>query len=144
MTKDSNSMKLNYDVDSNDFTRAGEASSNIKKILKQLGVASKVIRKVSIATYEAEMNIAIHSYGGKINVEITPKEVQIVVKDNGPGIKDVNLAMKEGYSTATERIRELGFGAGMGLPNIKKCADVFELKSEEGKGTKVFIKIFLN
>ncbi|MTI66712.1 MAG: anti-sigma regulatory factor [Firmicutes bacterium] len=144
MTKDSNSMKLNYDVDSNDFTRAGEASSNIKKILKQLGVASKVIRKVSIATYEAEMNIAIHSYGGKINVEITPKEVQIVVKDNGPGIKDVNLAMKEGYSTATERIRELGFGAGMGLPNIKRCADVFELKSEEGKGTKVFIKIFLN
>jgi len=143
MGTDKNAMKLDYDVIANDFSRAGEASSNIKKILRQLGVNSKVIRKVAIATYEAEINIVIHSKGGKISVEITPKEISICVKDRGPGIKDVELAMQAGYSTATEKIRELGFGAGMGLPNIKKCADVFKIVSEEGKGTEVSFKIFI-
>lgn len=135
-------MKLEYEVSSEDFSSAGEASSNIKKVLRQLGIDSSVIRKVAIATYEAEINVAIHSYGGKINVQIFPTQIEIIAKDVGPGIEDVELAMKTGYSTATSAIRELGFGAGMGLPNMKKCCDVFELDSKFGEYTSV--KMIIN
>lgn len=130
-------MKLEYDVSSEDFSSAGEASSSIKKVLRQLGIDSSIIRRVAIATYEAEINVAIHSEGGKINVSIMPESIEIIAKDRGPGIADVELAMKKGYSTASSAVRELGFGAGMGLPNMKKCCDDFYLTSELGKFTEV-------
>ncbi|KPU27836.1 anti-sigma regulatory factor [Caloranaerobacter sp. TR13] len=139
-----NSIKLEYEILQNDFTRAGEASSNIKKILKQLGIEAKIVRKVAIATYEAEMNIVIHSYGGKIKVIITEQYVDIYAIDKGPGIKDIELAMKEGYSTAPNHIRELGFGAGMGLPNMKRCADEFNIKSSPNGKTEVYMRIYIS
>lgn len=142
MNKDTNSITLEYEIMQNDFTRAGEASSNVKKVLTQLGIDSKTIRRVAIVTYEAEMNIVIHSYGGKIIVTVFPEEIEILALDIGPGIKNIDLAMKEGYSTAPNRVRELGFGAGMGLPNMKKCSDVFKISSNEGQETEVFMKIF--
>lgn len=135
-------MKLEYEVSAEDFSSAGEASSNIKKVLRQLGIDSSVIRKVAIATYEAEINVAIHSFGGKIKVQIFPNQIEIIAKDVGPGIEDLELAMKKGYSTATSAIRELGFGAGMGLPNMKKCCDVFELDSKFGEYT--IVKMIIN
>lgn len=140
----SNKIKFEFDVISNDFTRAGEASSNIKKILKQLGVDSKIIRRVSIAAYEGEMNIVIHSLGGKIILEVSKNKIILIMKDKGPGIKNLDLAMQEGYSTASNEIRELGFGAGMGLPNIKKCSDVFNIESILGKSTILTVVINQN
>ncbi|RKD33185.1 ATP-binding protein [Thermohalobacter berrensis] len=143
MNKKDDTIKLEYDIIQNDFVRAGEASSNVKKILKQLGIDSKIIRRVAIVTYEAEMNIVIHSYGGKLLVEISSKKIEITAKDNGPGIEDIEKAMQEGFSTASNEIRELGFGAGMGLPNMKKCSDVLKIDSEKGKGTTVYMEIFM-
>lgn len=140
----SSTMKLEYEVLQNDFTRAGEASSNIKKVLKQLGINSKVIRRVAVASYEAEINLVIHACGGNITMTVSPDEINLNIKDKGPGIENVELAMKEGYSTATEKIRELGFGAGMGLPNIKRCSDEFEISSEPGVGTELSVKIYLS
>src|SRR5690554_1139625 len=122
-------IKLSYQVEKDDFNRAGQASSNIKKVLRQLGINSQILRKIAIATYEAEMNVIIHSEGGVIEVEIDPEKITIMATDRGPGIKNIDLAMKAGYSTASEKIRELGFGAGMGLPNIKRCADEFNIES---------------
>ena len=136
-------IKYVFSVDKDDFVRAGEASSNIKKILRQLGIDSGVIRNISIATYEAEMNIVIHSLGGHIELEITPGVIKITASDRGPGIADVNLAMQEGYSTATDKIREMGFGAGMGLPNMKKCSDRFCMSSSSGKGTVISMEVDL-
>lgn len=143
MSNQDNIMRLEYEIIENDFTRAGEASSNMRKILTHLGIDSKIIRRASIVTYEAEMNIVIHSHGGKISVTISPEEIEIVAKDKGPGIKDIKLAMQEGYSTASNAVRELGFGAGMGLPNMKKCCDEFNITSEEGKKTEVAMKIYI-
>ena len=137
-------MKLSYTVDGDDFLLAGEASTSLKRTLKQLGIASEVIRKIAIAMYEAEMNMVLHANGGVIDVEILPDKVYIALKDEGPGIENVNLAMKEGYSTASHEIRELGFGAGMGLPNIKKYSDYLNIVSEVGKGTTVEITILLS
>jgi len=134
-------MKLEYEVSAEDFSSAGEASSNIKKVLRQLGIESSIIRRVAIATYEAEINVAIHSYGGKINVSIEPEQIEIIARDRGPGIENLELAMKKGYSTATSEIRELGFGAGMGLPNMKKCCDAFGLDSKVGEFTEVKMTI---
>lgn len=136
-------MKLHYDVDGNQFTLAGEASSQVKKVLKQLGIKSEVIRKISISMYEAEINMVIHANGGSIDVDVSPDKVYIVLKDTGPGIPDINLAMKEGYSTASDQVRELGFGAGMGLPNIKRYSDNMKVTSEVGKGTTVEITVFI-
>ncbi len=130
-------MKLDYDVSADDFASAGKASSSIKKVLKQLGIDNGITRRVAIATYEAEINIAIHSHGGKIEVEIYTDKVRITARDVGPGIENLELAMKKGFSTATSEIRELGFGAGMGLPNMKKCSDDFSIESEVGKFTCV-------
>ena len=137
-------MRLQFKVDGNDFLRAGEASATVKRNLKQLGIAASIVRKVAIAMYEAEMNMAIHGDGGEIDVIITEKMVDITLKDRGPGIPDISLAMKEGYSTASQYIRELGFGAGMGLPNIKKYSDELKITSIIGEGTTVHIKIFLS
>lgn len=143
MNNGKTSIKLEYEVIKNDFDRAGEASSNIKKVLTKLGINSKAIRKVAIVTYEAEMNIVIHSHGGKIIAMISPKEIEIIAEDIGPGIEDIELAMQQGYSTAPNRVRELGFGAGMGLPNMKKWSDEFKIESSPN-GTKVIMKIYLN
>ncbi|MFZ5965948.1 MAG: ATP-binding protein [Bacillota bacterium] len=132
-----NAIRLEYDVEKEDFTKAGEASSNIKKVLRQLGIDAAVIRKVAIVTYEAEMNIVIHSLGGKIIVTIHTDRIEVVAKDNGPGIENIELALKEGYSTASNKVRELGFGAGMGLPNMKKSSDEFYIESNKGGSTTV-------
>lgn len=135
-------IHLHYEIDGKDFITAGEASSNVKKVLKQLGVDPEIIRKVSIAMYEGEINMVIHADGGDADVYISPEGIEIILEDKGPGIEDIDLAMQEGYSTASENIRELGFGAGMGLPNIKKYSDKLDITTEVGKGTK--LKIFVN
>ncbi len=136
-------IKLEYKILKDNFSRAGEASSNIKKVLRQLGIESSIIRRVAIATYEAEINIVIHSYGGMIYVYIRPDRIEIVAEDEGPGIEDIKLAMQEGYSTASNKVRELGFGAGMGLPNMKRSSDDFEINSVKEIGTKVKMTMYL-
>ncbi|MCT4606670.1 MAG: anti-sigma regulatory factor [Marinisporobacter sp.] len=138
-----NSIKLEYEIIKDDFSRAGEASSNIKKVLRQLGIDSKVIKKVAIATYEAEMNIVIHSEGGKITVFISLENIEIIAKDKGPGIKNIDKAMEEGFSTASNKVRELGFGAGMGLPNIKRYSDEFHIESKIGQFTALKMKMHI-
>lgn len=134
-------IKLNYNVPGDDFTRAGEASSDVKGVLKKLGLAPAVVRKVAIAMYEGEINMVIHGGGGQIEVTITPEEVWMQLVDHGPGIKDISLAMQEGWSTAPDSVRNLGFGAGMGLPNMKKYTDEMELQSVVGEGTTVTMKV---
>jgi len=130
-------MKLTYDVIGNDFNTSGQATEQAKKILKQIGIDSAVIRRIAIAAYEAEMNIVIHAEKGELKFNITPNYIEVIAEDTGPGICDIDRAMEEGFSTAPDRVRELGFGAGMGIPNMKKFSDVFELDSVAGKGTKV-------
>jgi len=122
---------------------AGDASSHIKSVLKKLGIAADVVRRAAVAAYEAEMNIVIHSLGGTLTIEIASDHMDIVAEDHGPGIADIDLAMQEGYSTAPDEIREMGFGAGMGLPNMKKCSDVFRISSEPGAGTSVLMRIYI-
>ena len=135
------SIKLHYDVPGDDFTRAGAASSDVKRNLKELGISPSVIRNVSIAMYEGEINMVIHAGGGWIDVEITEEQIIMTLADEGPGIANLELAMKEGYSTAPDNIRCLGFGAGMGLPNIKKYTDDFRVETEVGKGTTLHLKV---
>ena len=135
-------LKLHYEVSGSDFTCAGEASSKIKKALKELGFGATLTRNVAIAVYEGEINMVIHGGGGIIDVEVTPECIYIVLADQGPGIPDITLAMQEGYSTAPENVRQLGFGAGMGLPNIKKYTDEMTIESEVGKGTTIRLKVF--
>lgn len=130
-------IKLHYDVDSNDFSCAGEASGKIKKALKDLGFDAALIRNVAIAVYEGEINMVIHADGGVIDAEISPEKVTVVLKDKGPGIPDIEQAMTEGFSTAPENVRALGFGAGMGLPNIKKYSDTMHIDTEIGVGTTI-------
>ncbi len=132
-----------YSIEAEDFSSAGEVSRKIKNLLKQLGVNSELIRRVAIACYEAELNLVIHSWGGKLIFQVTPDLIQIVTKDSGPGIPDIELAMKVGYSTASEHARELGFGAGMGLPNIKRCANSVNIQSKAGQGTILDISFHL-
>lgn len=128
-------LHLHYMVDGEDFTIAGEASGKVKKTLNQLGFAPELVRKVAIAMYEGEINMVIHASGGDIDVDITPEKVVAVLKDKGPGIEDIDKAMQEGFSTASNRVRELGFGAGMGLPNIKKYSDELKVDTKIGVGT---------
>ncbi|MCR4442409.1 MAG: ATP-binding protein [Peptococcaceae bacterium] len=135
-------IKIRFPVEQGDFVRAGEASSKIKRLLLQLGFSADVIRRAAIATYEAEMNIVIHSWGGFLEAEINPLKIIITAQDKGPGIPDVELAMEAGYSTAPEHIREMGFGAGMGLPNMRSCANEFTIESQAGKGTRVKMAIW--
>ncbi|HPU64018.1 MAG TPA: anti-sigma regulatory factor, partial [Mobilitalea sp.] len=132
-----------FDVNGEDFSLAGEASSSVKKVLKQLGVSPEVTRRVAIAMYEGEINMVIHSYGGIIEVIISPEEIEMILTDRGPGIEDIELAMQAGYSTAPDNIRNLGFGAGMGLPNMKKYSDEFNIESTVGVGTTVRMKVFI-
>lgn len=133
-------MQLEFDVAARDFVRAGETSSRIKKVLQQLGIDSGIVRRVAIAAYEAEMNIVIHSVGGRMQMVVTPTDVILTCTDDGPGIPDIDLAMQEGYSTASEEVREMGFGAGMGLPNIKKSSDEFHIESSPA-GTLLRVRI---
>lgn len=130
-------ITLNYEISPDDFTRAGEASSDVKSKLKQLGVSPEAIRKVSIAMYEGEINMVIHAEGGKITVEISPESIVMILADKGPGIPDIEKAMQAGWSTAPDEVRSLGFGAGMGLPNMKKYSDEMDVKTEIGVGTTV-------
>lgn len=134
-------LTLEYVVPGDDFTRAGEASSKVKNMLKRVGFDSNAIRRVAIAMYEGEINMVIHGGGGVAYVEIYPDRVEISLVDHGPGIADIEQAMQEGYSTAPDNVRSLGFGAGMGLPNIKKYTDDMRLDSEVGKGTTLFMMI---
>ncbi len=138
-----NAIVLKYKVSSDDFTRAGEASSDVKGKLKQLGVNPAAIRKVAIAMYEGEINMVIHARGGEITVEITPEAIQMVLADVGPGIPDIDLAMKAGWSTAPDEVRNLGFGAGMGLPNMKKYTDDLKIETEIGVGTTITMRVNL-
>ena len=135
-------VKLHYYVNAYDNTCAGEASGKIKRSLKDLGFDANLIRKVAIAVYEAEINMVIHAEGGVIDATITPECITVVLADKGPGIPDVDLAMQEGYSTAPENVRSLGFGAGMGLPNIKKYTDEMDIETEIGVGTTITLKIY--
>lgn len=135
-------VKLHYDVNAYDFTCAGEASGKLKRSLKDLGFDASLVRKVAIAVYEAEINMVIHAEGGVIDAIITPECITVILADKGPGIPDVELAMKEGYSTAPENVRSLGFGAGMGLPNIKKYTDELKIDTEIGVGTTITLKVY--
>ncbi len=138
-----NIVRLHYKVDAEDFTLAGEASSSTKKTLKQLGFPNDIIRRVSIAMYECEINMVIHADGGEIDVEIYPDKIIMIHNDKGPGIKDLDKAMQEGFSTAGPKVRELGFGAGMGLPNMKKYTSSMDVKTEIGVGTTVTMTVLV-
>lgn len=144
INSDRTSLILRYTIKQGDFTHGGSASSAIKRALLRLGASPQIARRVGIAVYEAEMNLIIHTNnGGIIRVEIEPHQITIDAYDDGPGIKDVEMAMRPGYSTATEAIRELGFGAGMGLVNIQRCVDNMQLESTWEKGTRLRMRIFL-
>lgn len=138
---DKTALCFQYSVKGNDFDRAGENSSRLKSTLKRLGLSPQIIRRVAIATYEAEMNLIIYTDGGEIRVRVEPDKILVRVADSGPGIPDIKKALQPGYSTAPEWVRELGFGAGMGLVNIRKCASRMSLRSTVGKGTRLTISI---
>jgi len=137
-------MTTAFSIEGGDFTRAGFASSQVKKILKQLNVDPAIIKRVVVALYEAEVNIVAHAYRGEINVLIEPDYILMVLTDDGPGIPDIEQAMRRGYSTASAKVREMGFGAGMGLANISDNADEFTIQSEVEKGTILSIKIMIS
>jgi anti-sigma regulatory factor (Ser/Thr protein kinase) len=128
-------MKFEYPIEGGDFVKAGYASSSLKKILNQLNLDPDLVRRIAVATYEAEVNVVAHAYRGIMKVLVSPERILIRVEDEGPGIPDIGKAMQEGYSTASDRVREMGFGAGMGLSNIKKNTDKLEIHSELNKGT---------
>ena len=132
-----------YIIDGNDFTRAGEASSSVKNKLKMMGVGSDAIRRTAIAMYEGEINMVIHADGGTITVTISDTDITMVLADKGPGIPDIDRAMQEGYSTAREEVRSLGFGAGMGLPNMKRYSDEMQIDTVVGQGTTITMKVNL-
>lgn len=136
-------IRLDYDVSGDDFTSAGFASSEVKGMLKKLGLAPDVVRKVAIAMYEGEINMVIHGGGGKIQVDVSTEKVDIVLADQGPGIENIELAMQEGWSTAPDSVRNLGFGAGMGLPNMKKYSDEMKVESVVGEGTTVYMTVYV-
>ena len=132
---------FHFDIDGDDFSTAGQASVQIKKNLRQLGLSPEIIRRVSIAMYEGEINMVIHANGGTADVKVFEDYIEIILADNGPGISDINLAMKEGYSTASDTTRSLGFGAGMGLPNMKRYTDDIKIDSTVDEGTTVTMRI---
>ena len=138
----SDTLTFKFDVDGEDFTSAGQASVQIKKNLRQLGIPPEIIKRVSIAMYEGEINMVIHAGGGVATVSVSEDFIEIVLDDKGPGIADIEKAMQEGYSTASETIRSLGFGAGMGLPNMKRYTDEMEIHSTVGVGTKIVMRVY--
>ncbi len=133
-----------FEIRGGDFSNAGKTSTSIKEILQEIGIDPSIIIRASIAAYEAEMNVVMYAQRGTLTLNITPEEVHFKLEDQGPGIENIELAMKEGFSTATDKMREMGFGAGMGLPNIKKNADKFEIFSEPSQGTSLDITIYLD
>ncbi|MBP1672599.1 MAG: anti-sigma regulatory factor [Bacteroidetes bacterium] len=137
-------MNFTFSVEGGDFTNAGAASSHVKKMMKQLGVDNGIIKRTVVALYEAEVNIVAHAYNGQIVVDIEEDKIYIKLEDEGPGIPDISQAMQKGYSTASPKVREMGFGAGMGLPNMKANADILNVVSEVNKGTVVEITNFFN
>ena len=137
----SEALVFRYDVDGQDFTSAGQASVMVKKNLRQLGISPEIIRRVSIAMYEGEINMVIHAGGGVAEVRVYEDCIEIILEDHGPGIKDINMAMQEGFSTAPDKIRSLGFGAGMGLPNMKRYTDEMVIDTALGKGTKITMRV---
>ncbi len=139
----SEAVRFHFTVDGDDFTSAGQASVKVKKNLRALGIAPEIIRKVSIAMYEGEINMVIHAGGGEADVLIFEDRIEIHLNDNGPGIANIDLAMQEGFSTAPDNIRSLGFGAGMGLPNMKRYSDSIEIDTALGKGTKILMTVNL-
>ena len=139
----SEELIFRYEVDGDDFTSAGQASVQVKNNLRQLGISPETIKRVSVAMYEGEINMVIHAGGGVAEVKVCENYIEITLDDNGPGIKDINQAMQEGFSTATETIRSLGFGAGMGLPNMKRHSDSMTIESTVGVGTKIVMRVNL-
>lgn len=131
------SVKISYSCPGGDFDVAGEASAKIKKMLQRIGIPADVVRRIAVGTYEAEMNVIIHAGGGNLQAEVFPEKTIITVSDEGPGIPDINQALQEGYSTAPDYVRQMGFGAGMGLPNMVKCSDDIDIQSTVGKGTTI-------
>jgi len=142
--REDTSFRQEFLIKGGDYTGAGKVSCKIKNLLKELGHGSRVVRRVAIAAYEAEMNVIMYARQGRFDLHITPQKIRIIVEDQGPGIDNIDLAMREGYSTATKEMRELGFGAGMGLPNIKKNSDRFLITSEPDRGTRLEITILTN
>lgn len=140
----SESLNFHFDVDGDNFVSAGQASVQTKKNLRRLGLPPEIIRQISIALYEGEINMVIHAGGGEADVNVFEDKIEIILTDKGPGIPDISLAMQEGYSTATENVRSLGFGAGMGLPNMKRYTDEMTIESEVGIGTKITMCVYLN
>ncbi len=138
------SLTFHFDVDGENFVSAGQASVQVKKNLRELGFPPEIIRRVSIAMYEGEINMVIHAGGGAADVDVFEDRIVIVLSDHGPGIPDIDLAMQEGYSTATDNVRSLGFGAGMGLPNMKRYTDEMRIESKVGKGTVITMCIMCN
>jgi len=136
-------VTYHFAVSGDDFSRAGNASSEMKKILQRLGIPPETIKRTAVAMYEAEINMVVHAGGGVADIEIDPGQITIVMSDHGPGIADLELAMQDGYSTASEAIRELGFGAGMGLTNMKRNSDEMVIDTAVGKGTTVTMKILI-
>ncbi len=133
-----------FEISGSDFSKAGTISTKIKEILQEIGIESSIIRRAAIASYEAEMNVVMYANSGRITLNITPEKLHLQLEDKGPGIEDIEKAMQEGFSTATDKMREMGFGAGMGLPNIKRNADRFEISSIPGEGTSLDIIFCLN
>ncbi len=136
-------VRFHFDVDGEDFTSAGQASVSVKKNLRQLGISPETIRKVSIAMYEGEINMVIHAGGGSADVLVYEDRIEICLDDHGPGIADVEMAMQEGYSTAPDNIRSLGFGAGMGLPNMKRYTNSMKIDTTLGVGTRILMTVML-
>ncbi len=139
----SEALSFRFDVDGDDFTSAGQASVQVKKSLRRLGIPAEIIRRVSIAMYEGEINMVIHAGGGVAEVRVTEEAVEILLEDTGPGIADIDKAMQAGYSTAPDTIRSLGFGAGMGLPNMKRYTDYMDIQSTVGVGTRILMRVNL-
>lgn len=130
-------MQFKYDIKGGDFSSAGKASSDVKKMLKQLNIDPQIIRRIAIALYEAEVNVVAHAYKGVMTINLDAQKIKILLEDEGPGIEDIDKAMQEGFSTASDEVRQMGFGAGMGLPNIKRNTDEMHLTSVPGEGTRL-------
>jgi len=141
--RDQHALEMDFAVARHDFAAAGEVASRVKQVLRQLGIASELVRRAAVATYEAEMNLVIHSNGGKVALRVEPERIVVEACDLGPGIPDIERAMREGYSTAPDEVREMGFGAGMGLPNMRRCSDSFTIDSSVGRGTTVTAVIYI-
>ena len=144
MMSNENELSHRFEIKGGDFSNAGRASTGIKEILQEIGIDSSITVRAAIASYEAEMNVVMYAHRAVLTLNVTPEKLHLKLEDEGPGIENIDLAMKEGFSTATDEMREMGFGAGMGLPNIKKNADKFEISSIPGKGTSIDITICLD